>query len=266
MGLSLSEIYNNIVASFKTKTNLDLYEGSVIDKYTISTSAAIEDAYTEIENNKNPHIYTNLSGSDIDSVGILVGCSRYSGESDSTYLYRMVNWNTSNQTGNSTAINTALTNMTYASNVNYTPYTHGVATATAYIIPISLDDTTVANAIAETKTRLAGVISESTYVEYVVPEILKVQVVCYMSVYKDEDTIKTNINSKFETYINNLAPGDSLEVGQLNKIGTDETNVSYFSVSSVIIGGTELQDLSIVQQLTSKFVFDAITWNMVVSN
>jgi hypothetical protein len=86
-----------------------------------------------------------------------------------------------------------------------------------------------------------------------------------MSVYKDEDNIKTNINNKFETYINNLAPGELLEVGQLNKIGTDETNVSYFSISSVIIDGEELQTLSATQKLESKFVFDSITWNMVVS-
>jgi hypothetical protein len=262
---SLSEIYSNILSSFKSKTNLDIYQGSVIDKYSISVSEGLEAAYQEIEDNKNPHIYTNLSGSNIDSAGILVGCSRQNNESDSTYLYRMINWNTSNQCGNSTAIDNALINMTYASNVTYTPYTHGVATATAYIIPKSLDDATIENAIVETKERLTNVVSKTTYVEYKVPNILKVQAVVYMSVYKDEDNIKTNINNKFETYINNLAPGELLEVGQLNKIGTDETNVSYFSISSVIIDGEELQTLSATQKLESKFVFDSITWNMVVS-
>lgn len=263
--LTLSEIYSNIVTSFKKKTNLDIYKGSVMDKYTVSVSAGLKDAYQEIENNKNPHIYTNLSGSNIDGVGILVGCTRQADESDSNYLYRMINWNTSNQTGNSTAIDTALLNMTYASNVTYIPYTQGVATATAYIIPKSLDDETISNAITETKARLANVVSKSTCVEYVVPTILKVQVVCYLSVYKDEENVKANINDKFETYINNIAPGSLLEVGQLDKFGNAEINASYFSVSSVIINGVELQDLSVIQQLTKKFVFDSITWNMVVS-
>lgn len=265
MGLSLSEIYSKIVTSFKSKTNLDIYKGSVMDKYTVSVSSGIEDAYTEIENNKNPHIYTNLSGSNIDGVGILVGCSRQDSENDSTYLYRMINWNTSNQCGNSTAIETALLNMTYASNVTYVPYTQGVATATAYIIPTSLDEDTIANAISETKERLADVVSKSTYVEYVVPTILKVQVVCYLAVYKDEDNVKSNIETKFEDYINNLAPGSLLEVGQLDKLGNAETNASYFSVSTVIIDGEELQTLSATQQLTKKFVYDSITWNMVVT-
>jgi hypothetical protein len=146
------------------------------------------------------------------------------------------------------------------------PYTHGAATATAYITPKSLDDVTIANAIAETKSRLKDVVSKTSYVEYIVPTILKVEIIAYMSVYKDEDNIKTNINSKFKDYINNLAPGQSLEVGKLNKIGTDEVNVSYFSISSVIINGVELQDLNIVQKLESKFVYDNTTWNMVVNN
>lgn len=263
---TLSEIYNSIVSSFKKKTNLDIYSGSVIDKYTVSVSAGLQAAYQEIENNKNPHIYTHLSGSDIDSVGILVGCARLENESDSNYLYRTINWNKSNQTGNSTAIDTALTDMTYASSVTYVAYTHGVATATAYIIPKKLDEETIEAAIEETKTRLKDVVSKTSYVDYVVPKILKVQVIAYMSVYKDEENVKTNINNKFESYINNLAPGDLFEVGQLNKIGTDESNVSYFSVSSVIINGVELQSLNSVQKLEEKFVFDQITWNMVVND
>lgn len=262
----LSEIYSDIISKFKKKTNLDIYKGSVIDKYTVSVAAGLESAYQTIEDNKNPHIYTNLSGSNTDSVGILVGCARLENEDDASYLFRMINWNKSNQCGNSTAIETSLTNMTYASNVTYVPYTQGVATGTAYIIPKSLDENTIASAIAETKARLANTTAKSSYIEYVVPKILKVQAVVYLSVYKDEDNIKTNIASKFETYINNIAPGDLLEVGQLNKIGTDESNVSYFSISSVIIDGVELQNLSVTQKLEQKFVYDDITWNMVVND
>ncbi len=93
----------------------------------------------EIEKNKNPHIFTKLEGSDIDSMGILVGCARRANEDDRTYLYRMINWNTANQTANATAIEAALTTLDYSSNVTYVPYTHGVGTATAYIIPKDLE-------------------------------------------------------------------------------------------------------------------------------
>lgn len=261
---NLEQIYKSIKDSFFNRTKLEIAEGSVIDNYTNSVSSAISDAYTEIENAKNPHIFTKLEGTDIDSMGILVGCARRPEEDDRTYLYRMINWNTSNQASNSLAIETALTTMTYASNVTYVPFTQGVATATAFIIPKKLDDTTKELAIQETKDRLKNVVSKGTYVEYSIPKMLPVRLVVYLSVNRDEDNIKNNIETKFQNYINNIAPGDKFEVGQLNKLGVNEPNVSYFSVSQVYVNGEEVQDISMIQKLEEKLLFDEIIWNMVV--
>lgn len=261
---NLTDIYNSILNKFKDNTKLDIAEGSVIDSFVLSTANGIEEAYKEIENNKNPHIYTKLKGSDIDGVGMLVGCLRQANETDSNYLSRMINWNTSNQSSNLTAINNAVVNMEFASNVTYVPFTQGVATGTVYIIPKKLDDETKEKAIQETKEKLSKVLSTSSYVEYVIPKILYIDIYVYMSVYKDEENIKSNITSKFQEYINNIAPGDNFEIGQLNKIGISEQNVSYFSVSNVIINGKEMQEIERVQILEEKFVFNKINWNMVV--
>lgn len=263
---SLDQIYESILSKFKSKTNLDVAKGSVIDNYTVSVSSALEEAYKEIENNKNPHIFTKLEGDYIDKMGLLVGCARQGGESDESYLYRMLSWNTSNQAANTTSIETALMNMTYASNVTYVPYTQGVGTATAYIIPKSLDSETQEKAIQETKDKLLPVLSAGSYVEYIVPKTIPVNIVAYLSVYKDEENVKKNIQNKIQDYINNIAPGDKLEIGQLNKIGISETNVGYFSVSIVKLGSDEMQDISATQKLEEKFVFNEIIWNMVVND
>lgn len=260
---SLSDIYNSLINKFKKKTNLDIYKGSVMDKYNIAIADSLHDVYQEIENNKNPHIYTNLSGSDIDSMGLLVGCARRENEDDSSYLYRVVNWNTSNQCGNATAIETALMNLKYSSFAKYVPYTQGVATATVYDIPKSLDDNTVKAAFNEIQERLKDVVSNTSYVEIKVPEILKISMVIYLSTYKDENNVKINIEDNIKNYINNIPVGEYLEVGQLNKIGVDEPNVSYFFISSVLINDKELDDLKIIQTIDKKFVFDKIIWNIV---
>jgi hypothetical protein len=259
----IEDIYNSIINKFKKKTNLDIYKGSVMDKYTVSISDALQDVYQEIEDNKNPHIYTKLSGSDIDSMGLLVGCPRRENEDDSSYLYRMVNWNTSHQCGNTTAIETALMNLSYASIAKYVPYTQGVATATVYVIPKSLDDNTIKLAINEVEDRLKDVVSSTTYINIIIPDILKITVNCYLSVYKDLENVKNNIAEKFKDYINNIPTGDYLEVGQLNKIGTNESNVNYFSISTVLINEEELYDLKVIQTIDKKFVFDNIIWNIV---
>lgn len=262
---TLNEIYTSIVDRFKDKTNLEIVEGSVIDSYVVSTSNAIEDAYQEIENNRTPHIFTKLSGSDIDGMGMLVGCARQAGEEDENYLYRMLNWNTSNQASNTIAIEASLQNMEYASNVTYVPYTQGVGTGTAFIIPKKLENEIINAAINETKERLSAVVSPSSYIDYVVPKMLSVNIVVYLSVLKDEKNVKANIEDKIEQYINNIAPGDYLEVGQLNKIGINEPNVNYFSVSAIIVDNKEVQELKIVQKLEEKLLFNEINWNMVVN-
>lgn len=261
---TINDIYESIINRFKSKTKLDIAKGSVLDSYIISASAGIESVYEEIENAKNPHIFTKLEGSYLDKMGMLVGCARQPGEDDETYKYRMLAWNTSNQAANTTAIETALMNLTNASSATYVPHTQGVGTGTVYIIPKTLSDDNIDKAINEVKEKLANVFSPGSYIEYVVPKIIPVSIVAYLSVYKDEETIKENITAKFAEYINNLAPGEALEVGQLNKIGISEQNVNYFLVSTVIMDNAEMQGISKIQKLQSKFVFDNITWNMVV--
>lgn len=261
---TLEDIYKSIKSSFYKRTKLEIAEGSVIDSYTNSVSAGIEEVYKEIENNKNPHIFTKLKGSNIDSMGMLVGCARRPNEDDRTYLYRMINWNTSNQASNSTAINTALTTLEFSSNVTYVPYTQGVGTATAYIIPKSLDDKTKELAINEVKDRLSNVVSKGSYVEYKIPDMKPIRLVVYISIDKDVDNVKNNITKKIQNYINNIAPGNKLEVGEINKIGINEPNVSYFSVSQIYIDEQEYQDIVAMQKLEEKFLFNEIVWNMVV--
>lgn len=259
---SLEEIYKSIKETYFNRTKLEIAEGSVIDNFLNSVSDGIQEAYEEIENNKNPHLFTKLTGADIDSMGILVGCARRPDEDDQTYLYRMINWNTSNQASNSTAVETALTSMTYASNVTYVPFTQGVGTATAYIIPKNLDNSDLA--IAETKERLENVVSTGTYVDYVIPTLLPVRLVIYISATRDLENIQSNIKTKIEEYINSIAPGDKLEIGALNKIGVNEANVDYFSVTQMYINNDEYQEIYAIQKLEEKFLFDEIIWNVVV--
>lgn len=263
---NIEEIYESIKNKFYKKTKLDIAKGSVLDSFILASSNGLEDAYKEIEKNKNPYLFTNLKGSDIDSVGMLVGCTRRENESDNNYLYRMLSWNTSNQASNSTAINAALQDLEFSSNATHIPLTYGVGTATVYIIPKKLDNKTISLAINEVKNRLEKVESITSYIEYVVPKMLPVDISCYISILKDEVNVKQNIESKIEKYINNIAPGDKMEIGQLNKIGINENNVSYFSISTIIINGKELDDISIIQKLEEKLLFNKINWNMVVSN
>lgn len=258
---TISEIYDDIKSKFFKKTSLDIENGTVLDSYILASSEGLKAAYDEIEANKNPHIFTSLTGDDLDSTGLLVNCPRQANETDDSYKYRLMNWTLINEASNTTAIEMALMNMTYASSCTYVPYTEGVGTGTVYVIPKSYDGTGQTDAMAEAKSRLLGVVSPSSYISYVVPTPVKVQVTAYISSADgDLASIEENIRQKVEAYINGIAVGDYMEVGEINKIGVNESNVDYFSVVQVSLNDTATSSLKVLQKIQTKLMLDKIVW------
>lgn len=263
---TFTEIYNDLVSSFKKRTKIDITPGTVLDSYLLASTQGLAEAHKEIEDSKNPHIYTNLSGNNIDKMALLINCPRYPNESDASYLYRCMNWTLNNESCNSTCIENALSNLTYASNASYVPFTQGTGTASIYIIPINYDSETKERAIEEVKNRLKHITSPDSYFQYIIAEPLQVRLIAYISIDKkyDEKAIKNNINKKVKEYINNIAIGDYLSYGAINKIGLNEQGVNFFNATHIYINGYLMSSLSTLQTINSKFLYYDITWETVV--
>lgn len=261
---TLQEIYNSIRDIFYNKTSIDVQKGSVIDSIILSTSSMIEEAYNEIENNKTPHIYTNLKGSNLDDLAILVGLTRRPDESDKNFLYRIMKWNISNKASNLDAIETALMDMEYCSHVTYVPKAYGCGTAAAYIIPKNMEEQYNNLAIEETKNRLQKITSPSSYINYIIPEILDVKInILYKTSYNDISATKKQINDNIINYINGIAPGSYLEVGQINKFGMINQDIDYFNVSNIFINNLEIGEVSVLQKIETKLLiggYEDINW------
>lgn len=258
-----NEVYSGIVNDFYKHTNIDIEQGSVLDSYVLASAGMIEDAHQEIEDNKTPHIYTSLSGGRIDDAAVLVGLTRRAEESDKSFLYRFMNWNISNKSSNSTAIETALMDMTYCSNAKHIPMAFGCGTAAIYIIPKTMDEQGIKLAIAETKERLKGVTSPSSHIEYIIPDLRPIKLTLLIkSTASDLETLKANISEKIVTYVNGIAPGEYLEVGKINNIGRDDNNVTFFNTGHLFVDGKETGEVSILQKVKSKFLMSAedIIW------
>lgn len=263
--MSVQDIYLRIKNRFTKKINSDIKENSLIDMYLYSTSELINECYEEIENNKDPHIYTNLKGSRIDGLGFLVNCPRYEKESDHNYLLRVINWTKNNESSNMTAINNALSQLQYASSATYVRYTQGTGTATVYIIPIVYEESVIDKAIAEVQLRLSKVISPDSYVVYKIPDKIGVLLSCYISAAGDVKLIKSNIEKKVKEYINNIPIGSYLSYGEINKIGLSEKGVKYFSVGSIRVNDVSLVALEKMQTVKEKFLYDKIYWDEVTN-
>lgn len=263
---TFSDIYKDIRNKFKRRSNIDITDGTVIDSYILATAESLSEAYREIEESKNPHIYTNLKGTNIDKMGLLINCPRFPNESDDSYLYRCMNWTLINESSNTRAIESALSNLKESSNATYIPYTEGTGTATVFIIPNVYGDIEKEKAITEAKNRLQNVISPDSFITYKICRELPIEVFVYVSFEKgmDEKSIKNNLQVKIKDYINKIAIGDPLSYGMINKLGTQERGVDFFNTTHIKVDGELLSELNTIQTIETKFLFSKINWTVVV--
>ena len=255
------EVYESLKSNFEDKINDSIQTGSVIDIYNKTIADECRDMYQYIEDNKNPYLFTNTFGKDLDSLGYWVNLTRETDETDEHYKYRLKDWLLTSEASNTTAISNSLLNPQYASNIQYVPYTYGSGTATCYIIPLEYEEETINAALEEAADLIKDVVSPSLYVEYIVPSIRSVRLNCFLSVTGDEATIKSNITTKIQEYINGIAPGDYLSIGDIIRLGINETGVEYFNVVSLFIDEEQTTDIEIIQELETKFLFDNIVWS-----
>ena len=134
---SFEEIYFSIKNKFFKKTNVDIARGTIIDTVFYAISDAIKGLYEYIDSNKKPYLFTNQKDKELDSTGLFLQCHRLANESDENYFYRLQKWTQRNASCNLTAINEAIKTLTYSSSGEYVPHTHGVGTASVFIIPKS---------------------------------------------------------------------------------------------------------------------------------
>lgn len=256
-----TEVYVSLKSNLETRLNDKIQVGSVIDIYNKVVSDECGSMYQYIENNKNPYLFTNTYGEDLDSLGYWVGISRLEDESDEHYKYRLKDWVLSSEASNTKALeNALLENMEYANDVQYIPYTHGSGTGTCYVIPKEYEEDVISNALEEAYNLMRTKVSPSLYIEYLVPTIRGIALNCFISTTGDDNTIKNTVAAKIKDYINGIAPGDYLQIGQIIKIGINEPGVEYFNVISYTLDNQNTTDTKIIQELETKFLFDSIIW------
>lgn len=261
MAKSATEIYTDINEAFYKATGKDYRAGSALGFFTDAVSRSLEAAHNEIDNNKNPHIYTNLSGTDLDKFGTMVNIPRESFENDNTYLYRLLNWTYLKAGANKTSINDSLLNLTYSSNAEYYPGVYGAGTGIVYIIPKEYETDTMQKALEEAKERIADVISPESYTEYIIPTPIAVKIVCYLtSKYGDIAYLKSQAESVIKEYVNGIAPNDYLSIGEINKMIINMNSVDMFSVDGIYLDDTRNYSNKIMQDIETKLLFDSIVW------
>ena len=260
--ITLTEIYENLKNRFYDKSKIDIKRGTVIDMFFNAIADQIHSVYATIEANKKPYLFTQQKGEELDNTGAFVGEARLDNETDENYLYRLMSWSLNHASCNATSIDNKCKELVYSTGHNYIPYTKGIGTGTIYLIPLSYSDDDIELAINEAVEKVSLVIDPTSRVEFRVPTPIDIRLVAYLDVKDgaDKDSIKMQITNKVEQYINGIAPGDYMFLGEINKLGLSVDNVEYFNIIQVYENDEEATDFEILQTTVAKFLFDQIIW------
>lgn len=260
--MDIIKISNKIKERFKKHSGYDIEENTVLDNFTLAISDGLKDAYDEIEKNKNPHLYTGLrNNQEIDELGFLLNIPRRDNEDDKTYLYRLLNWQLHYQSSNYTAINDSLLNLKHASNAQYVPFTLGTGTGTVFIILEENNKENEKKAIEEARERLRNVKAPSSYIEYKIVEPVPVTINTTISAPEsDINNIKNQIEINTKEYINNLQPGERLELIEIWRIGINTNRVKYFNIDDILINNTSMSSIDSLQTTYGKFILKEMNW------
>lgn len=256
-----NQIYQDIKDRFSANTAQSITENSVMDFYTISVADVYEMVYQDIESMRNPHLYSTLKEQSLDDLGFFMNMPRYTDESDGQYLFRLMNWRYTVESSNMTAINNQLLRVEKASDAQFIPKTSGSGTGTVYIIPREYTEDNIAESIAESMMLIEGIVSPSLHVDYVIPEPVALILHVGLKTGIDSSTIKRILEEKIQNYTNSIPPEGTLEIGEINRIGINETDVSYFSTLQVFLDGAEQSEVEIYQPIQHKFLLEEIIWS-----
>lgn len=262
---NFQEIQNDIKEHFYNITGNRIENGTVLDLYSLSISKGIENVYEEIDNAKNPHIYTNIRGKDLDFFGAWLNMPRAEDESDDQYLYRITEWMITKESSNSSAIRNSLLNLEYSSHAEYMPLTNGSGTGTVIIIPKKYEYELMESAKEEVKERLAKSASPSLVVDYIFPDVKFVKINFNISYFENYDPVqvKANIEERLKNHINNIPINEELKIGSVARIAMLTDGVDYIDVSRFMIDNREIYESTVKQRIDSKFILDEIIWNEV---
>ena len=259
---SFEQIYNEIKENFYKRTKVDIEPRSVIDMIIKALADALKVIYQTIEDNKKPYLFTKQSGEELDDTGYFLNCPRLDNETDGNYLYRLSNWVQRNAACNRTAIDDKCKELVYTKAANYVAYTHGVGTGTIYLIPLDYTDAMKQAALNEASYKVGAVIAPTSLVYFEIAEPSFIKLVTYLDIKNgyDKAVVQQTIHAAVKTYINSIAPGDKLYVGDINKIGLNVEGVEYFSVVQLFNNDEELADFELLQTVKAKFLLEEIIW------
>ena len=204
--------------------------GSIAKLFADILNKNISDFYEVLTLNHIQSFVTTATGSFLDAIGVLLNCTRLTGETDTDYRKRITHQCLTLANANETAIRLAALSVDGVEDVTMKRYSHGPGSFT--VVPIVTNNsTTVLSAVKD------AILKTSSYGEKItikLPDhkLVKMSVSLIYSTNTsdiEKQNIAVSVREQIIKYVNSLKTGDSLIINELTQriMQTDDNIINY---------------------------------------
>lgn len=208
----------------------------------------IDDTYDYIDDNIYASRFSSASGSNLDDIGELFGCTRLIDETDGNYRYRITQQGYVAAKSNEIAIRMKCLEVEGVRDVILTPYTRGIGSFTVHVLSDELDTPDdLINKVQKVinDNQAAGVRGVAAKPK-LIPVDITIRLVLSSGVTSQEsNSIAYDIHSKIETYIKGLGMGNPIKIMDIFNIAEQpriaETSIEVVKINSRTITGSQTE-------------------------
>lgn len=255
------ENYNEIVDKIKARlieNNFSFTPGSIVRLFTEIIAEPMSDFYDKLNEYFLNCFVSTSSGKYLDSIGMLVNCTRLEDERDEDYKYRICNQVNTLATSNELSILTAALSVENVEDVNIKNFSMGSGTFTIVVLGKNINQSTI-NEVYETvkKVKACGIKFNVIPVNKM---NIKMNILLSLTPGLDElkvRDIKYLVKQKIKDYINGLKINEMFVTNKLTEIiMKSSTDILNYNVENFYINNDEINYINQECDWCSKFYVD----------
>lgn len=195
--------------------------GSIAKLFMNIVNKNIANLYNTLTVNHLRAFVTTADGNALDAIGVLVHCSRLTGESDENYRYRITQQCLTLATSNETAIKLTALTCEGVNNVVLKPYSMGAGSFT--VIVISDEDVTSNGILENVRRKLADVHGYGIRYNVVSPTLTYISIKQRIFISDrlsdvEKQEVKYNVQLALSKYLSSLNIGENIMVDKITQV------------------------------------------------
>ena len=216
----LNQIAEETLAELEAAGILNTRPGDMVRILLAAINKQLGTYYTTLRDNHVQAFVSYAKQERLDLIGVLVQCTRYAGESDDNYRYRITKQIQSVATANQTAVRLAILSVYGVQEVMLKPFTHGTGSFAAYVITETAETPeTILRDVEDALSEVKALGIRAEVMRPIIREVeVKIRVTFDKTVREFEKALMLDSAREFvSTYLNGLHIGESLVFDEFEK-------------------------------------------------